>query len=200
MTTKYNPKGKGWTLTAEAFEKLLNRLDADRETAGEKYEDLRRALARYFEGRRISFAEERADEVFNRVSRKLIEGVQINNLYGYCYEVARLVLLEAQREPESKMHSIEEFDLGYQVTNTLEDEIEKEKLLKYLNLCLEKLPPESRALITEYYRHDQNDRVALRKAMSERLNLSREALANRAQRLRDKLEKCIERGLKMAAI
>jgi RNA polymerase sigma factor (sigma-70 family) len=200
MTMTGKHKGKGWTLTAEAFEKLLDCFDADRETAGEKYEDLRRALVRYFEGRRISFAEDRVDEVFNRVSRKLIDGVQINNFYGYCYEVARRVFLEGLRAPESRMNSIEGLDLEYTATNTLDDEIEKEKLLKYLNLCLEKLPPESRALITEYYRHDRTDRAALRKAMSERMNLSREALANRAQRLRSKLEQCIERGLKMTAI
>src|SRR5215813_6601365 len=198
MTGK--PKGKDWTLTAEAFEKLLDCLDADRDTAGEKYEDLRRALVRYFEGRRISFAEERVDEVFNRVSRKLTDGVQINNFYAYCYEVARRVHMERRRAPESRMDSIEEFDLEYSAPNTLDDEIEKEKMLKYLSLCLEKLPPESHALIAEYYRDDRNDRAALRKAMSERMNLSREALANRAQRIRAKLEKCIERGLKMAAI
>lgn len=198
MTGKH--KGKDWTLTAEAFEKLLDCLDADRDAAGEKYEDLRRALVRYFEGRRISFAEERVDEVFNRVSRKLIDGVQISNFYAYCYEVARLVHLERLRAPESRMNSIDEFDLEYTAPNTLDDEIEKEKMLKYLNLCLEKLPPESRALITEYYRHDRNDRAVLRKAMSERMNLSREALANRAQRIRSRLEKCIERGLKMPAI
>lgn len=141
MTGK--PKGKDWTLTAEAFEKLLDCLDADRDTAGEKYEDLRRALVRYFEGRRISFAEERVDEVFNRVSRKLTDGVQINNFYAYCYEVARRVHLERRRAPESRMDSIEEFDLEYSAPNTLDDEIEKEKMLKYLSLCLEKLPPES---------------------------------------------------------
>ena len=193
-------KGKDWTLTAEAFEKLLDCLGADRDAAGEKYEDLRRALVRYFEGRKISFAEEGVDEVFNRVSRKLTDGVQISNFYAYCYEVARRVHLERRRAPESRMNSIDEFDLEYSAPNTLDDEIEKEKMLKYLNLCLEKLPPESRALITEYYRHDRNDRAALRKAMSERMNLSREALANRAQRIRARLEKCIERGLKMAAI
>ena len=193
-------KGKDWTLTAEAFEKLLDCLDADREAAGEKYEDLRRALARYFEGRKISFAEDRVDEVFNRVSRKLIDGLQINNFYAYCYEVARRVFLETLRAPERRMNSIEGLDLEYTTTNTLDDEIEKEKLLKYLKLCLEKLLPESRALITEYYRHDRKDRAALRKEMSERMNLSREALANRAQRLRAKLEQCIVRGLKMTAI
>jgi len=200
MTPTYDHKGRGWTLTAEAFDKLLDCFDVDRDSAGEKYEDLRRALVRYFEGRRILFAEENADEVFNRVSRKLIDGVQINNLYGYCYEVARRVLLERQRSPESKMHSIEEFELEYSATDSIDDAIEKEKMLRCLNQCMEKLPPESRALITEYYQHNRNDRVKLRKAMSERMNLSREALANRAQRLRAKLEKCIERCLKMTAI
>jgi len=200
MTPTYDHKGRGWTLTAEAFDKLLDCFDVDRDSAGEKYEDLRRALVRYFEGRRILFAEDHVDEVFNRVSRKLIDGIQINNLYGYCYEVARRVLLERQRSPESKMHSIEEFDLKYSATDSIDDEIEKEKMLRCLNQCMEKLPPESRALITEYYQHNRNDRVKLRKAMSERMNLSREALANRAQRLRTKLEKCIERCLKMTAI
>ena len=33
-------------LTAKAFAKLLDRLGADREQAGEKYEDLRRTLTR----------------------------------------------------------------------------------------------------------------------------------------------------------
>jgi hypothetical protein len=47
MTTAHNHQGKDWTLTAEAFEKLIDCLDADRENAGEKYEDLRRALVRY---------------------------------------------------------------------------------------------------------------------------------------------------------
>lgn len=38
-------------LTANAFTKLLNRLDADRERAGEEYEDLRLTLVRFFEWR-----------------------------------------------------------------------------------------------------------------------------------------------------
>ncbi|MEJ7712917.1 MAG: hypothetical protein WKF84_24510 [Pyrinomonadaceae bacterium] len=72
--------------------KLLNGLDADRERAGDKYEELRRILIRFFEWRGAPFPEEQADETFNRVARRLDEGVKIKNIGGYCYEVARLVV------------------------------------------------------------------------------------------------------------
>ena len=78
-------------LTGVAFAKLLDCLDADREQAGEKYEDLRRTLLRFFEWRGAPFPEEHADETFNRVACRLDEGVEIKNLGGYCYQVARLV-------------------------------------------------------------------------------------------------------------
>src|SRR5437762_653948 len=40
---------KDWTLTKEAFERLLDSLDANRERAGEKYENVRRKLIECFE-------------------------------------------------------------------------------------------------------------------------------------------------------
>ncbi len=48
-------------LTSETFAALLFSLDADRERAGEKYEDLRRTLIRFFEWRGAPFPEEHAD-------------------------------------------------------------------------------------------------------------------------------------------
>ena len=73
-----------WGLTAKTLAKLLGRLDADREQAGEKYEDLRRTLVRFFGWRGAPFPEEHADETFNRVARRLDEGVEIRNIGGYC--------------------------------------------------------------------------------------------------------------------
>src|SRR5215472_15385239 len=95
------------TLTAENLTKLLDSLDADRERAGEKYEDLRRTLIRFFQWRGAPFSEEQTDEVFDRVARKLGEGVEIRNIGGYCYEVARLVLLEALKRKDSKRTSLD---------------------------------------------------------------------------------------------
>src|SRR5260370_41876259 len=93
--------------TADGLGKLLDRLDADRERAGEKYEDLRRTLNRFFEWRGAPFPEEHADETFNRVARKLDEGVEIKNFGGYCYEVARLVCLESFKGQDSRRLSLE---------------------------------------------------------------------------------------------
>src|SRR5712692_7720438 len=98
-------------LTAETFGKLLDRLDADRERAAEKYEDLRRTLTRFYEWRGAPFPDEHTDETFNRVARKLDEGVKIKNIGAYCYEVARLVCLESFKGQDSKHSSLEATNL-----------------------------------------------------------------------------------------
>src|SRR5450759_5872831 len=108
-------------LTAEAFAKLLDRLDADRERAAEKYEDLRRTLTRFFEWRGAPFPQDHADETFNRVARKLDEGVKIKNIGGYCYQVARLVFLETTKGHDSKRASLESVRL--QAPENSDDEL-----------------------------------------------------------------------------
>ena len=45
-------------LTEQTLAKLLDVLDADRDLAGERYEDLRRTLVRFFEWRGAPFPEE----------------------------------------------------------------------------------------------------------------------------------------------
>src|ERR1041384_5859496 len=83
-----------WSLTKEAFDRLLLVLDGDSEAAGQKYNLLRRNLVRYFEGRGCQFAEDHADEAVNRVAKRLGEGEDIRDINGYAYGVARLLLLE----------------------------------------------------------------------------------------------------------
>jgi DNA-directed RNA polymerase specialized sigma24 family protein len=178
-------------LTAEAFTKLLDRLGEDREQAGEKYEDLRRTLNRFFEWRGAPSPEDHTDETFNRVARKLDEGIEIKNIGGYCYEVARLICLEAFKGHESRRAPLEEIRLEATVPDTTDDESVKEQRLTCLDDCLRVLPLESRELITEYYSDEKRGRIDRRKALAERLGLRRDALANRAQRVRDKLEQCV---------
>jgi DNA-directed RNA polymerase specialized sigma24 family protein len=184
-------------LTANAFTKLLDRLGEDREQAGEKYEDLRRTLTRFFEWRGAPFPEEHTDETFNRVARKLDEGIEINNVGGYSYEVARLVYLEALKGHENRRRApLEEIKLEAAAPDTTDETAEKEQRLTCLDDCLHSLPSESRELITEYYRDEKRERIDHRKALAERLGLRRDALANRAQRLRDRLEQCVTRCFK----
>src|SRR5947209_11074162 len=179
------------TLTAEAFTKLLACLDRDRERAGEKYEDLRRTLIKFFGWRGAPFPEEHADETFNRVARKLDEGIEIKNIGGYCYEVARLVCLEARKGNDRRREPLETNYQGTAIENTADPTLERELLLGCLEKCLNRLPAESRALIVEYYQDEKRNRIERRKTLAEALGLRREALANRAQRLRDKLEQCV---------
>jgi DNA-directed RNA polymerase specialized sigma24 family protein len=174
--------------TEQAFDRLLAALDADRERAAERYEDLRRTLVRFFEWRGAPFPEEHADETFDRVARRLAEGVDVANIGGYAYTVAKLVLLESRKGPDSRRSRV---DLATRAAPPADDREAAEIRLACLDHCLRALPRDGHTLIVEYYRDDRRARIETRRAMSARLGINAEALANRAQRLRDKLQGCV---------
>src|SRR5450432_774874 len=186
----------GAALSSETFAKLLASLDADRERAGEKYEDLRSTLTRFFEWRSAPSPEEHADEVFNRLAKRLAEGVEVRNIGGYCYEVARLIFLEAVKGLASKRAPLDSIEFEARVADNVDATTEKELRLACLDDCLRVLPSASAELILEYYRYEKRAQIDQRKALAERFGLRREALANRTQRLRDKLEQCVSGCLK----
>ena len=181
------------TLTAESFARLLECLDADGERAGEKYEELRHRLIKFFEWRGAPFPEDHTDDCFNRVARKLADQIEIHNLNAYCYEVARLVCLEARKGYDSRRESWDPNQHSPRGASTADEATERELLLGCLDDCLDRLPAESRAVIIEYYQDQRRDKIERRRALAAALGLRREALANRAQRLRDKLERCVTR-------
>src|SRR5262249_22235419 len=181
------------TLTAESFAKLLACFDLDRDRAGEQYEELRRTLIRFFEWRGAPFPEEHTDEVFNRVARKLGEGLEIRTIRGYCYEVARLVGLEALKSVAGKRDPLEVDEREAAALTNADEAVEREIRLTCLDRCLDSLPAAGPTLLLEYYQDDNRDRIERRRALAATLDLNREALANRAQRLRDKLERCVTR-------
>ncbi len=184
-------------LTADTFEVLLGRLGADRERAGEEYEDLRRTLVRFFEWRGAPFPEEHADESINRLARRLAEGVEVRNLRAYCHEVARHVLLEAAKGRDGRTEPLESIKSEPAADASASDEaLEKELRLACLEECLRALPPDGAELIRDYYGMGEGGQIERRRALAERLGLRRDALANRVQRLRDKLERCVANCLK----
>jgi len=183
-------------LTSQAFVRLLERLGDDEEQAAQKYEDLRHTLIRSFEWRGAPFPEEHADETFNRLARKLDEGVEIRNVSEYAYSVARLVWLEALKGDHKRNTPLDEIQHEPLAIDTLSEKAEKEVRLNCLDDCLDALPPDSRDLIMEYYVDEKRGRIDRRRDLAQRLGLRRDALANRSQRLRDKLEQCVTRCLK----
>jgi len=179
------------SLTPETFRKLLDKLDPDQDRAGQRYEQLRRALIRFFEWRNAPFPEEHSDETLDRLAHKLDEGIDIRNPGAYCYEIARLVFLESLKGHGHKRRPLESHDLRDQsVPDTADDDRRHERRLACLDGCLRALPHHSRELILDYH-HASRGALRQRRALAERLGLRREVLANRAQRVRNRLELCV---------
>ena len=168
-----------WTLSAEALARFLVGLDPDSDRAGEKYESLRLTLMKFFDWRGAHFPEELADETINRVIRKLDEGETIRDLPTYCHGVARLVLLEKLKGPENKRADFETLPPAALVAPERPER------------CLKELPAESRQLILQYYSDEKREKISRRLAMAERLGIPLNALRSRAQRIRNRLEECV---------
>lgn len=181
---------KNQQITSQGFSLLLARLDDDPEVAGEAYEEQRRMLVKFFECRGCSLADELADESLDRVMRRLDAGVEIENISSYAFGVARLLLLEWRRSPETKRIDLESLPPLAAPPPSFEeaDDVERHVCLES---CLQKLPAESRALLLEYYRDERRAKIDVRQTLADRLSLRRNALTKRVVRLREKLEACI---------
>ena len=182
-----------WTLTPEAFERLLSSFDADRERAGQKYENTRRKLLEFFEARGSRTPDEHADETLNRVARKIVEGEVIENLNNYCYGVARFLWMEASRGRSKEPVALDD---DYAISGADEEEREqlrqtRERRIECFEECLRKLPDETRTFIVEYYREENGLKIQQRKQQAARLKTTLNALRLRASRLRRELGACI---------
>ncbi len=98
-TPRMRPRtGDPRSITAEGLARLLVRLHADAEQAGQEYERLRRALVKFFDWRGVPAPDECADETIDRLARKLDETI-VADVRHYAHGIARLVLLERRRQP-----------------------------------------------------------------------------------------------------
>src|SRR3954462_6096616 len=87
-----------WTLTQDAFDRLLDSLGSDRDTAGTRYLEIRRNLVRLFEWRGCPAPDEYADETINRCARKIGDGEEIRDVGTYCIGIARMLVREMSRD------------------------------------------------------------------------------------------------------
>jgi RNA polymerase sigma factor (sigma-70 family) len=191
-----------WTLTQEAFDKLLRQLDPDLTSAAEKYEQLRRKLIKFFKWRGCLEFEEYADKTIDRVARKITEGaeLQATSPSALFYGVAVLMLKEHWRKTairqEIPANDIEiSSEDPEEIRAQAETFQEREKRLACLRSCLGELPAESVDLIKQYYSEGDVMDKEQRKQIAERLNLSATALRSRAFRVRGQLERCVNKCL-----
>lgn len=177
-----------WTLTQEAFDKLLIALGDDRDSGGEKYLEIRSHLIRFFEWRGCPFPEDHADETFNRIAKRVAEGEQLQNPSGYAMGVARLLVLEIMKSRQREQEALNELPPPSIETAADDDQAR----IECLRECLQELPNENRQLILDYYQGEKGDKIRNRKKLIESLGIPVNTLRMRALRLRERLQLCVE--------
>ena len=186
-----------WSLTTQAFEKLLSAFSLDREDAAARYEVMRQKLIRYFDWRSIEPADAYADETINRVARRIDEGQQIENLSGYFYGVARMVSKEALKDRDRAPVGID--DAPQTIRQQIPEQVEPDVRVICLDRCLESLPPDNGRLIIDYYQEERRAKIELRQELADSLHIPLNALRIRAHRIRVSLQKCITNCLQQAS-
>lgn len=169
------------------FDTLLARLDADRDVAGLRFEELRRRLVRFFDWRGAQAPDECADITLDRLAAKLDDGVDVSSLHAYTFAIARLVHLEQARHPDARAVSLAvmpEAALSSRPSDptTWQD---------CLDEALRALPEDQRRLILRYYSHAGGAKVRDHAQLADELGITVSALRNRAQRVRDRLERAV---------
>jgi len=175
---------------------LLLRLDSEPASAWEKYRNLRYRLVKFFEWNQCPFPEELADEVLDRVARKP-PTEEIRDVSEFVIGVARNVRLEAHKKSQRTYH-LEDRSGG---PESLEDprdheqeivgNLDHQNDLACLRDCLGSLRPEDRSLALDYYSAQEEKQKVHRKKMASAAGITMVTLRVRANRLREKLEKCV---------
>jgi DNA-directed RNA polymerase specialized sigma24 family protein len=177
------------TLTAVGLDRLLARLHPDKDVAAEEYERLRRTLVKFFDWRGVWPPDECADEAIDRLARRLEDNTAVDDVRNYAHGIARMVLLERRRAP---VGASLDADIHITAVAPAPAADEDEPIHDCLESCLAELPAESRTLILDYYQGERRLKIANRRRLADGLSLSENALRSRVQRLRDRLEGCID--------
>jgi DNA-directed RNA polymerase specialized sigma24 family protein len=182
-----------WELTEESFNLFLTWLDPDRDSAGKKFEGIRRRLIAVFDGRGCLRSDELADEAIRRFIRRLPQMVDTftGDPIPYLLVTAHHLHLEyIEKQPLSLPENLSE------TLAADEDEGGQAELFDAcLEQCLEKLEPKDHELALDYYRMDKQAKIDYRKELARRLGLTANALRIKVHHLRLTLRACIDQCL-----
>jgi DNA-directed RNA polymerase specialized sigma24 family protein len=169
-------------ITQESFNALLAWLDEDRETAGQKYEIIRKRLIKIFVNKGCSDAEDLADLTITRVVARLpdIGDSYVGEKISYFYGVARKVYLESRRRKEIATDA-------FSAPPVARPDVVRDCLRE----CLESLSSNQRELVLEYYLYEKRAKIDHRRQLAEELGVTANALRLRAHHIRTALEDCV---------
>jgi len=131
-----------------------------------------------------------ADEVINRVCRKIEEGEQIGDIYGFCRAVLNYVFLESLKTPELKLDQLTDKE---EILSSMiaPDTVAGDAWMGCFERCLKELPDDVRNMIVGYYQQEKRARIENRKQLAEELHITKRNLEVRAGRVREKLRNCV---------
>jgi RNA polymerase sigma factor (sigma-70 family) len=176
------------------FDALLTWLDPDRESAGQKYEEIRHSLIVIFQWRGDCDAEDLADETITRVINKVpeIAAGYKGTPALYFYAVAKRLAFEVSRRRQTKV----ELENPEALSNPAVEEGTSNREAEYecLDKCLKKLSPADHDLILLYYQQEQ-PKIDYRRELARRYGLAPNTLRVKVHRIRATLQSCVNKCL-----
>ena len=173
--------------THESFTSLLSALGGSPAAAGQHYEQLRAKLIFFFTRKALEVPEDLADEVLDRIGRRLSEGVAILSVDGFALGVARHVA----QEQIAKRNRVESVDPAFfHNVPAVSTTFSEDSRLVYLERCLRRLPSFDSQLLKGYYLSG-GGAISARKNMAERLGISPGTLRQKVFLIRRRLLECV---------
>ena len=172
----------------QPFTALLNFLSEDPNEANRHYLRLHQRLAGYFRLKGMSDPINDAEDTLDRAGKKILEGVPIPDIDGFCMGIAKNVVLERLRNKKREESAFLQFLDDSQNDNALVD-----RIINLMKPCFEKLPAKDRDLLHSYcWVPPGVSRAEHRRQLAERLKSTIAALRIRVTRLRRALEECVK--------
>jgi hypothetical protein len=179
------------------FDDLLRRLDSDRERAGERYEQMRRKLIKFFEWNDCVSPEDLVDETFDRVTRRLGDET-VRDLHAFAWGVAKRIRQEAHKKAARlvDLTDANAEEHGAVARGNLEadvhEKIQDERRYRCLNRCLAALAEGERRVLLSYHATAAGH-AQFRERLAASEGLSVPNLRVRVHRVRHRVEVCVRR-------
>lgn len=173
-----------------SFRQLLRFFDPDPDLAGVRYRDLHARVVKFFQWQGVPEAEEHADEVLDRLLRKIGAGEVIANVNGYAIAIARCVFLEWRKRSERHAEVLRLVASAAAEEAPVGDD-DGERLQQCFSECLSALSATHREIILRYYTGERRTKIEARRELAQSLGIDLNALRVRAHRIRMQLETCV---------
>lgn len=164
----YSDKDR-WQLTEQSFRCLLGALHREESYAIERYQRLHGRLILFFMRHRTSCPEDLADEVLNRLARKVSEGLAIESIEAYSLGIARMVAHEKQVQIQREQRMHREFvrnestrDYTYYEGDAAFEAMEEQLIA---------LPDATRSILARYHTGSGVSRIRERKRLANELGI-----------------------------